>query len=149
MVLWISKRIPKQEHYKPRDIIAIDINERKIVCGDNRVIRDIGTAIDRAYKWKILAENLQSRYSAPRYPVWKRRIGELSRIRSYHRKARDVLQDWARKSSLKIVRLAMRLQYALAREDLTGLIEVLRKLSKDHRVKLIIMGYSRLGKWID
>jgi len=48
-----------------------------------------------------------------------------------------------------MVRLAMRLQYALAREDLTGLIESLRKLPKNYRTRLIIMGYSRLGKWID
>ena len=43
----------------------------------------------------------------------------------------------------------MRLQCALAREDLTGLAEALRKLPKDHWVKLIIMGYSRFRKWID
>jgi IS605 OrfB family transposase len=43
-----------------------------------------------------------------------------------------------------------RLGYAVAREDLTGLINSLRKIeSKDHRKKLIIMGYKRLGKWID
>jgi len=47
------------------------------------------------------------------------------------------------------VRLAVELQYAVAREDLRGLVEALRKLPKDHRVKLIIMGYSRLAKWID
>ena len=50
---------------------------------------------------------------------------------------------------MEMVRLAVRLQYALAREDLTGLIESLRKLPKDHRAKLIIMGYARLGRWID
>ena len=50
---------------------------------------------------------------------------------------------------MEMVRLAVRLQYALAREDLTGLIESLRKLPKDHRAKLIIMGYSRLVRWID
>ena len=33
MILWISKRIPRPEQYKPRDVIAIDINERKIVYG--------------------------------------------------------------------------------------------------------------------
>jgi IS605 OrfB family transposase len=43
----------------------------------------------------------------------------------------------------------VRLRCAVAREDLTGLVEALRKLPKDHRVKLIIMGYSRLVKWID
>ncbi len=74
----------------------------------------------------------------------------LNRIRSYHRKARDILEDWARKTSLEIVRFAKKLGYAVAREDLTGLINSLRKIkNKDHRKKLIIMGYKRLGKWID
>jgi len=73
----------------------------------------------------------------------------LNRVRSYHRKARNILEDWARKSSLKIVRLAVKHQHAVAREDLTGLVESLRKLPKNHRTKLIIMGYSRLERWID
>jgi IS605 OrfB family transposase len=48
------------------------------------------------------------------------------------------------------VRFAKKLGYAVAREDLTWLINSLRKIkSKDHRTKLIIMGYSRLEKWID
>jgi IS605 OrfB family transposase len=85
---------------------------------------------------------------SPRYPAWRRKAIH-NRIRSYHRKARNVLEDWARKTPIKMVRLAVKLQYALAREDLTGLIEALRKLPKNHRVRLIIMGYSRLGKWID
>ena len=149
MILWISKRIPKPEQYKPRDAIAVDINERKIVYGDDEINKDIDTAIDGAYRWKILAENLQKKYSSPKYPAWRRKA-ILNRIRSYHRKARNVLEDWARKTPLKIVRLAVKLQHAVAREDLTGLINSLRKIrNKDHRTKLIIMGYSRLGRWID
>jgi putative transposase len=63
---------------------------------------------------------------------------------------RNILEDWARKTSLEIVRVAKKLGYAVAREDLTGLINSLRKIkNKDHRTKLIIMGYSRLVKWID
>jgi putative transposase len=150
MILWISKRIPKPKQYKPRDVIAVDINERKIVYGDDEINKDIDTAVDRAYRWKILAENLQRKYSALRYPAWRRRKAILNRIRSYHRKARNILEDWARKTSLKIVRFAKRLGYAVAREDLTGLINSLRKIrNKDHRTKLIIMGYARLGRWID
>ena len=49
--------------------MAIDINERKIVYGDDRINRDIDTAIDRAYKWKILAESLHRRYSSSTYPA--------------------------------------------------------------------------------
>gem|GEM_PF-1162003 len=44
----------------------------------------------------------------------------------------------------------MKLQHAVAREDLTWLINSLRKIkNKDHWTKLIIMGYSRLRRWID
>jgi putative transposase len=60
------------------------------------------------------------------------------------------LEDWARKTSLRIVELSKKLGHAVAREDLTGLINSLRRIkNKDHRTKLIIMGYSRLGRWID
>jgi IS605 OrfB family transposase len=149
MMPWISKRIPKPQPYQPRDVIAVDINEKKIVYGDHVINEEIDTKIDEAHRWKKLAEDLQKKYSSTRYPAWRRRRGILRRIRSYHRKARDILEDWARKTSLKIVKLAKRLGYAVAREDLKGLIESLRDLPKDHRKKLIMMGYKRLGKWID
>jgi len=150
MMLWISKKIPRPEPCKPRDAIAVDINERKIVYGDDKINKERDTEIDEAHRWKLLAESLQKRYSSPRYPAWRRRKAILNRIRSYHRKARNILEDWARKTSLRIVGLALRLQYAVAREDLTGLINSLRKIkNKDHRTKLIIMGYSRLERWID
>ena len=64
MILWISKRVPRPKPYQPRDVIAIDINEKKIVYGDDKINRDIDTAVDRAHRWKILVESLQRRYSA-------------------------------------------------------------------------------------
>jgi IS605 OrfB family transposase len=150
MMLWISKKIPKPQPHQPRDAIAVDINEKKIVYGDDRINKERYTEIDEAHRWKKLAENLQKRYSSPRYPAWRRRKAILNRITSYHRKARNILEDWARKTSLRIVGLAKKLGHAVAREDLTGLINSLRKIkNKDHRTKLIIMGYSRLGRWID
>ncbi|MFZ8825169.1 MAG: IS200/IS605 family accessory protein TnpB-related protein [Desulfurococcales archaeon] len=150
MMLWISKKMPKLKPYKPKDAIAVDINERKVVYGDDRINKEIDTKIDEAHRWKLLAESLQKRYSSPRYPAWRRRKAILNRIRSYHRKARNILEDWARKTSLEIVRLAKKLGYTVAREDLTGLINSLRKIkNKDHRTRLIIMGYSRLRRWID
>jgi transposase len=128
MMLWISKKIPRPEPYQPRDAIAVDINERKIVYGDDRINKERGTEIDTAHRWKKLAENLQKRYSSPRYPAWGRRRGILNRIRSYHRKSRNILEDWARKTSLRIVELSKKLGHAVAREDLTGLINSLRKI---------------------
>jgi len=150
IMLWISKKVPKLKPYKSRDTIAVDINERKIVYGDDEINKERDTEIGEAHRWKKLAEDLQKRYSSTKYLAWRRRKAILNRIRSYHRKARDILEDWARKTFLEIVIMAKELRYAVAREDLTGLINSLRKIkNKDHRTKLIIMGYSRLGKWID
>jgi len=73
MILWISKKAPKPQPYKPRDAIAVDINERKIVYGDDRISKERDTGIDEAHRWKKLAEDLQRRYSPPRYPAWRRR----------------------------------------------------------------------------
>jgi len=150
MMLWISRKIPRPKPYKPRDVIAVDINEGKIVYGDGRIDKERDTEIDEAHRWKKLAENLQKKYSSTKYLAWRRRRGILNRIRSYHRKARNILEDWARKASLEIVRFAKKLGYAVARENLTGLMSSLRRIeNKDHKTKLIIMGYSRLERWID
>jgi len=149
MILWISKKIPKPKKYTPIDVIGVDINEQKIVYGDEIINIEKDTAINRAYRYVRLAEELQRKYSSSRYLVWRRRKRILNRIRSYHEKARNILIDWTRKISLEIVRLAREFKYAVSREDLTNLIRSLRELPKDHKRKLIIMGYSRIEKWID
>jgi len=148
LFLWISKRIPKPKKYVPIDVIGVDINEQKIVYGDEIINIEKDTAIDKAYRYIRLAEDLQRKYSSSRYLAWRRkRI--LNRIRSYHEKARNILIDWTRKISLEIVKLAKEFRYAVSREDLTNLIKSLRELPKDHKTKLIIMGYSRIERWID
>jgi hypothetical protein len=75
MILRILKSIPKPKQYQPREVIAIDINEEKIVYRNNEINKERGTAIDRAYRWKLLTESLQRRYSSLRYPAWKRKRG--------------------------------------------------------------------------
>ena len=65
--------MPKPEPYQPRDVIAVDINERKIVYGDDKINKERDTKIDEAHRWKKLAENLQKKYSSPKYPAWRRR----------------------------------------------------------------------------
>ena len=149
MILWISKKIPKPKEYTPIDVISVDINEKKIVYGDEVINIEKDTAIDKAYRYIRLAEDLKRRYSSSRYLAWRRRKRILNRIRSYHEKARNILNDWTKKISLEIIRLAKELRYGVSREDLTNLIKSLNKLPKDHRTKLIIMGYSRFERWID
>jgi putative transposase len=46
MMFWISKKIPKPQPYQPRDAIAVDINEKKIVYGDHVINGERDTKID-------------------------------------------------------------------------------------------------------
>jgi len=50
MVLWISKRIPRLKPCQPRDVIAIDFNERKIVYGDDKINAEKNAVIGRAHR---------------------------------------------------------------------------------------------------
>jgi transposase len=61
MMLWISKKIPRPEPYQPRDVIAVDINKKKIVYGDDKINKERDTEIDTAHRWKKLAEDLQKK----------------------------------------------------------------------------------------
>jgi predicted transposase len=98
MILWISKKIPKPKKYTPIDVIGVDVNEKKIVYGDEIINIEKDTAINKAYRYIKLAEDLQRKYSSSRYLAWRRRRGILRRIRSYHKKARNILIDWTRKN---------------------------------------------------
>jgi len=147
--LYVAKRVPRPAKYAPKGVLAVDINERQIVVGNSSVEQRIETPIERALCYRRLAERLQEKYSSSRYMAWRRRSGVRRRVRYFHRKARNIIEDWARKTAHTIVSLARQGQLALAREDLTGLIESLRKLPKEHRTALIILGYRRLAFWID
>jgi len=147
--LYVTKRVPRPAKYAPKGMLAVDINERQIVVGNSSVEQRIETPVERALHYRRLAEGLQGKYSSPKYSAWRRRRGVRRRVRHFHRKARNIIEDWARRTAHIIVSLARQGQLAVAREDLTGLIESLRKLPKDHRTALIMLGYRRLGYWID
>jgi len=149
MFLMISKRIPMPETAKPKGIIAVDVNEKHIYYGNRLNVDRIATPIDRAVHYRKLAEKLQRKYSSAKNKAWLRRKGVLDRIRYFQRKAWSIIEDWAKKASLEIVRRAEQNSYAVAREDLNGLIESLRKLPKDHKIRMMMLSYRRLDYWID
>jgi putative transposase len=148
-ILGISKRVPKPAKYIPRGVLAVDVNEKHIAVGNSQHEYRFETAVKKALHYKRLAEELQKKYSSPKYSAWLRRRGIRKRIGYFHKKARNIVEDWVKKTSHKIVSLAKQHLYAVAREDLTGLIESLRKLPKEHKVSLLILSYRRLEHWID
>jgi hypothetical protein len=108
--LMIFKRVPRPLKYTPKGVLAVDVNEKEIVFGNSVVRERRETAIERALHYKKLAEKLQQKYSFSKYNAWRRRKGILRRIGHFHRKARKIIEDWAKKTSLEIAELAKRHQ---------------------------------------
>jgi len=148
--LYVAKRIPRPAKYKPKGVLAVDINERYIVIGNSDGEIRVKTQIDRAFHFVALAENMKRKYSYSKYNPWLSRSGIRKRIGHFYKKANNIMEDWVRKLSYAIVvHIAKKNQLAVAREDLTGLINRLRRLPKNHKVALIWLGYGRLGFWLD
>jgi len=148
-ILKIYKRAPEPAKYSPSGVLAVDVNEKQIVVGNRKSEYRFDTNIERALHYKQLAENLQTKYAYSKYIASLRRRGIRKRVRYFYGKARNIIEDWAKKTSHTIVLLAKQHQHAVAREDLTNLVEALRKLPKEHKVSLLILSYRRLEHWID
>jgi len=148
MYLYIAVEIPRPAPVEPKGIIAVDVNERYVYYGNAQWTRKVETPVEKAVRLRELAEELMRKYSAPRYTPWYRRSGIRERIRRLHKKSRDVVEDWAKKTAVRIVEEAKRRSCAVAVEDLTSLIEAIRELPKEHRVKLMTLAYRRLLWWI-
>jgi len=149
LVLEVSKHIPRPRKYTPRGVLAVDVNEKHIVVGNSLFEYRFKTPIERALRYRQLAERLEKKYSSTRYNAWLRRRGVRRRISHFHAKARRIIEDWVKKTSHKIATLARQHQYAVAREDLTGLVESLRRLPREHKVSLLILSYRKISEWID
>lgn len=149
MYLMVTKQIPKPEKYQPHGVLAVDVNEKQVVVGNSHMEERIETPIRKALHYKKLAEKLQRKYSGSKYNAWLRRRGIRRRMAHFHQKAKNVLEDWARKTSCKIAKMAKQMKHAVAREDLTHLVNALRKLPKSHKTALLTLGYRRLGWWLD
>ena len=55
MILWISKRIPRPPKYTPRGVLAVDINEKNIVVGDDGFEQRFEIIVGRALHYKSLS----------------------------------------------------------------------------------------------
>jgi len=116
--IWVSMPFRwNYKPYKPKRLISVDINLRKIVVHDGRCIRRIDTRFIEALYLKHIAEDVQKRHSY----AWRRNEKWLNIIRAQHRKSKDIVIDWARKFSKYIVLKAKRTKSIIVLEDLDRL----------------------------
>jgi len=116
--IWIS--IPFRwiyKPYRPKRIISIDINLKKIVVYNGWSVRRINTRFTEALYLKYLAENIQKRHSY----AWRRNNRWLSIIRALHSRSRNIVVDWCRKFAKYIVIKAKRTRSVIVLENLEKL----------------------------
>jgi IS605 OrfB family transposase len=136
----------KKEKVEPKESIAVDINMAEVVVGkdDEHYVR-IPTRLDEVHHWKSLAERFQRKY--PRR--WRENKRILYRVRSFHQKARRIMEDFARKVGKWVVEIAEDLGVNVIKlEILRNLIKNVDKLPSEFRDKLYLMQYRRLQYWI-
>ena len=136
----------EEQKVEPKESIAVDINMAEVVVGkdDKNYVR-IPTRLEEVHHWKSLAERLLKKY--PRR--WRENKRILYRVRSFHLKARRIMEDFARKVGKWIVDVAKRMGVNVIKlESLKNLIKSVEKLSKEFRDKLYLMQYRRLQYWI-
>ena len=137
---------PREESVELKESIAVDVNMNEIVVGkdDTHYVR-IPTRLDEVHHWKSLAENLQKKY--PR--MWRENKRILYRVRSFHQKARRIMEDFARKVGKWVVEVARMIGANVIKlESLKNLIKNVDRLPKEFRDKLYLMQYRRLQYWI-
>jgi len=130
--------------YFPLGAIGLDVNLVKLVYYDGRKVRRKDTPFIRALSLRAKAEEIQRKY--PKRWRYNKRI--LNRVRSLHRKAKNVVIDWSRKFAKKLVLFALKKRYAIGLEELTGLIEELRSVNKKNRWRTMHLDYRTLQKAI-
>ena len=116
--IWIATPFRRfYKPYKPRNVISLDINLRKIAVYDRKNIRRIDTRFVEVYSLKVYAEKLQKKY----HKMWRYSKRVLVRVRSLHRRSRNIVVDWCRKFAKYIVSKARRTRSAIVLEDLEKL----------------------------
>jgi len=139
--LWVS--IPFEYEYKPyrpRNVIAIDINLKTLTVFDGRKVRRIDTRFIEALSLKAYAEELQRKYPKR----WRYNYRILSRIRSLHRRARNIVIDWCRKIAKYIVLKVRKTRSAIVLEDLEKLWQMRSQSNSKLAWRLSRFSYRKL-----
>ncbi|WP_338603164.1 RNA-guided endonuclease TnpB family protein [Sulfolobus tengchongensis] len=140
----MKKKVQVEKQVK--GLMAVDINMDFITLGNDKQVIEIPTRLDDAVHFKKLGEQLQKRYQRR----WRENKRIFNRIRSFHIKARNVIQDFAKKVGKWVVEEAKRLgANYIVLEDLNKMISHVKGLKKDYRDRLYLMQYRRVQEWVE
>jgi IS605 OrfB family transposase len=132
---------------EPKGSIAVDINMKTIIVGkDNKNYVSIPTRINEIHHYKSLAEYLQRKYPKR----WKENKNIKRRIMTFHLKAKNIAEDFAKKVGKKVIEEAIKMNAnVIILENLKNMIKKVKKFHKKFRDKLYLMQYRKIQYWID
>jgi len=141
-----EKKDKRKEEFKVSGIVAVDINQDFIMVGNDKKVIEIPTRLDDAYHYVEEAQKLQQKYPAK----WRSSKHILNRIAHFFRRERNILIDFAKKVGRWVTEIAMSLKAnVIVLERLNRMIYNVNELRKNYRLKLYLMQYSRIQKWIE
>jgi len=126
--------------YIPLGVIGLDVSLKKLVCYDGRKVRRVDTPFVKALSLRAKAEGIQKKY--PRRWRYNNRV--LNRLKSLHKKAKNIVADGSRKFAKRLVLFALEKRHAITLEELIGLIEELRSINKQNRWRTMYLDYRTL-----
>jgi len=141
-----NKEEKKKEEFKVTGIVAVDVNQDFLTVGNDKAVVEIPTRLDDAYHYVEEAQKLQQKYPTK----WKYSKHIQNRIAHFFRRERNILMDFAKKVGRWIVDIALLLKAnVIVLERLTKMIKHVGDLRKNYRLKLYLMQYGRIQKWIE
>ena len=136
----------EEEEFKATSIVAVDINQDFIMVGNDKIVVEIPTRLDDACHYVNEAHKLQQKYPTK----WRYSKKILNRIAHFYRRERNILIDFAKKVGRWVVEIALLLKaYVIVLEELNRMIYNVNDLRKNYRLKLYLMQYSRIQRWIE
>ena len=127
--------------------IAVDLNFEEIVVGNFEGVIRIKTPTKRImHIKKNHIEKTQKKYNKQ----WRHVKRIRKAISRWWKRIHDINDNFAKRASLSIVKLAERLGYnTIVLEDLNGLRDEQAKLNKPWRERFTFFAYRRLQFWIE
>jgi len=130
----------KYKPYTPRGAVALDVNLRHVIAYNGSSVKRYRARFTDALSRRARVEEIQRKYPKR----WRYNSKILNRIKSLHRKARNIVIDWCRKFAKEVIIKAEKHGYAIALEDLKYLRENIVKKEDKIVWKLSMFTYRKL-----
>ena len=141
-----KRKKKEEEEFKITGLVAVDINQDFIMIGNDKTVLEIGTRLDDADHYVNEAYKLQQKYPTK----WRYSKHILNRIAHFFRRERNILVDFAKKVGRWIAEIALLLKAnVIVLEELNRMIYNVNELRKNYRLKLYLMQYRRIQRWIE